>query len=110
MYRRVLAALALCAGLAACVPPDTSDPTVKAILQIGRCEQPGHGWQGIAWDTHGSRYSGGLGFLNATWTQYREPWMPANAGDATPLQQILVAEKLHDRYGWRPWGCRTAIR
>lgn len=55
----------------------------------------------------GSTYSGGLGFANTTWTGFGGGEFAANAGDATREQQIIVAERVHARYGLSGWGCRA---
>lgn len=73
--------------------------------RLANCETRGN------WHMKGNRYSGGVGFYNPTWTQFHLPGMPANAGDATKAQQIVVAERVvHELqpYGsWRggKWGC-----
>lgn len=74
-------------------------------VRIGRCEQPGRGYKGINWSHPGPRYQGGLGFYSGTWAAFKEPHMPANAGQATWRQQMWVANKLYARYGTSPWGC-----
>jgi hypothetical protein len=80
------------------------------FLRIGRCEQPGNGWQGIQWDHHGS-YNGGLGMLNANWSWYARsvPGVTAYAYDATPAQQIAGARWLALKVGGlNGWGCYNA--
>lgn len=74
-------------------------------IRIGRCEQPGSGYRGVYWSHPGPRYQGGLGFYSGTWAAFKEPHMPANAGQATWRQQMWVANKLYARYGTSPWGC-----
>ena len=74
-------------------------------IRIGRCEQPGGGYKGVYWSQPGPRYQGGLGFYSGTWAAFKEPHMPANAGQATWRQQMWVANKLYARYGTSPWGC-----
>ena len=74
-------------------------------VRIGRCEQPGSGYKGVYWSHPGPRYQGGLGFYSGTWAAFKEPGMPANAGQATWRQQMWVANKLYARYGTSPWGC-----
>lgn len=84
--------------------------TVDLFLHIGRCEQPGDGWQGIEWDHHGS-YNGGLGILNANWRWIvrNNPHLPALAYDATPMQQIEGAQWLASKVGgFSGWSCWTA--
>lgn len=80
-------------------------PHKRQWITIGRCEQPGKGRWGIWWSMNGPKYSGGLGFANSTWSAFRLRGYPARAGDASWFQQMRVAERLHDRYGFSPWGC-----
>jgi hypothetical protein len=60
---------------------------------VQNCEE-GPGTTG--WSTAGSEYEGGLGFAYATWDQYRFPDSPAYAYDATPIQQMEVAQNVVD--------------
>lgn len=74
-------------------------------VTIGRCEQPGSGYKGINWSHTGPTYQGGLGFWYGTWSGYKYPGMPSNAGYATWRQQMKVANRLLAMYGTSPWGC-----
>jgi hypothetical protein len=74
-------------------------------IRIGRCEQPGPGYRGINWSHTGPTYQGGLGFWHGTWTGFKYPGMPSNAGYATWRQQMEVANRLLALYGTSPWGC-----
>ncbi len=74
----------------------------------------GVNWDGIAscetggnWSMQGSRYSGGLGFANTTWSSFGGGQFAPNAGQATREQQIVVAERVYARYGLSGWGCRA---
>lgn len=76
--------------------------------RIAQCEVGGN------WAMHGPKYSG-IGFANSTWKRYRYNWMPENAGDASPLEQIAVGERV--RWELKPsgslrtkWGCRDAAK
>ena len=56
------------------------------------------------WHSDGPKYFGGLGWLAATWAEFRAPTFPRNMADATPQQQAwamahLVGTLLH---GWWP--------
>lgn len=75
------------------------------FVRIGRCEQPGSGYKGINWSHTGPTYQGGLGFWYGTWTSFKYPGMPSNAGYATWRQQMRVANRLLAVYGTSPWGC-----
>jgi hypothetical protein len=67
---------------------------------IARCETGGN------WSMQGPRYSGGLGFANSTWDAFGGREFAPNAGLASREQQIVVAERVHARYGLSGWGCR----
>ncbi len=67
---------------------------------IAACETGGN------WSMRGSRYSGGLGFYNGTWSSFGGGQFASNAGLATREQQIVVAERVYHRYGLSGWGCR----
>jgi hypothetical protein len=67
---------------------------------IARCETGGN------WSMQGSRFSGGLGFANSTWSSFGGGQFASNAGQATREQQIVVAERVYARYGLSGWGCR----
>ncbi len=67
---------------------------------IARCETGGN------WSMQGSRFSGGLGFANSTWSGFGGGQFAPNAGQATREQQIVVAERVYARYGLSGWGCR----
>jgi hypothetical protein len=71
-------------------------------------------WDGIAqcetggnWSMRGSRYSGGLGFYNGTWTSFGGREFASNAGQASREQQIVIAERVYAAYGLSGWGCRA---
>ncbi len=68
---------------------------------IARCETGGN------WSMRGSRYSGGLGFYNGTWSSFGGREFASNAGLATREQQIVVAERVFARHGLSGWGCRA---
>lgn len=74
-------------------------------VTIGRCEQPGSGYMGVNWSHTGPTYQGGLGFWYGTWSGFKYPNMPSNAGYATWRQQMKVANRLYRMYGTSPWGC-----
>lgn len=74
-------------------------------IAIGKCEQPGSGYMGVNWSHTGPTYQGGLGFWYGTWSGFKYPGMPSNAGYATWRQQMKVANRLLNMYGTSPWGC-----
>jgi hypothetical protein len=74
----------------------------------------GVNWDGIAqcetasnWHMQGSKFSGGLGFYNGTWSGFGGRQFAPNAGMATREQQIVVAERVYARHGLSGWGCRA---
>lgn len=89
------------APVVAPAPPPPPPPPASANWDaIARCETGGN------WSMRGSRYSGGLGFANTTWDGFGGREFAWNAGAATREQQIVVAERVYDRFGLSGWGCR----
>ena len=79
------------------VTPDTGaqQPVNAATMyllaswqQVAICETGGN------WAAVGPVYSGGLGFLNQTWTAYGGDEYAPKAGFASMLEQIAVAERV----------------
>ena len=87
-----------------------SDPDMDKWRQIARCEMPGPGgtpsepW-GVHWTFIGSRFSGSMGIANVTWRAFGGTEFGPTAGHATWQQQITVARRIRDRYGYSAWGC-----
>ena len=115
---RIFTAIVVVSGvvlLSACggpnTPPSPSYPADRAEYwaAMGRCEQPGDGWGGVQWDIHGPTYEGGLGFYVSTWDHWRPEDFPENAGDATPEQQMIVADRIYDDVGPGAWGCSRTV-
>lgn len=92
----------------------------RFFVAIGRCEQPApstrmrHGkWPArYAWgiDWHQRRnysYPGGLGVWAPLWTEkgIAGTDMARSADRATPVQQMIHAQRIVDRYGAYAWGC-----
>lgn len=50
-----------------------------------------------------TRFEGGLHFAPRTWDAFRDPSMPDHAGEAVPVAQIVVAERVLDEQGWQAW-------
>jgi len=73
-------------------------------VKVGQCEQPGKGYRGVQWSHRGPAYQGGLGFAASSWRAFKPKGYPANAGDATWRQQMVVANRLWRSVGWG-WGC-----
>ncbi len=63
----------------------------------------------------GSEFSGGLGFTRANWDEFNTFGYPADAADATPLEQIRVAVAFATAYWGNPDaapdqdGCRRVL-
>jgi hypothetical protein len=60
----------------------------KAWSKVNVCEEGGD------WHVRGSTYAGGLGVSNVNWTYYRHGQFTESAADATPAEQIIVAERI----------------
>ena len=72
--------------------------------RVQNCEEgPGT----AEWATEGPVYAGGLGISRANWSAYNVYGFPADAGQATPDQQIMVAERIQfnppDQNGCAAW-------
>ena len=59
---------------------------------VNLCEEGGN------WHVDGPRYFGGLGWLNATWQEFRLAWMPRNMALATPSEQAVALGRFAHRY------------
>jgi hypothetical protein len=60
---------------------------------VAICEEGG--WHNV----DGPTYYGSLGWLWATWQEFRLPWMPINMFYATPTEQALALSRFAKRYG-----------
>lgn len=72
-------------------------------------------WQRVAicevngrWNMEGTVYSG-IGFLNVNWQHFGGTQFGSSAGDATPVQQVLIGMRITqtwipDQYGCSPLG------
>jgi hypothetical protein len=69
---------------------------------IARCES---GSNPPNWRHNSGTYQGGLGFYRGSWDQFKPAGYPAEAYQATPWQQVVVAERIRARYGYTGWGC-----
>ena len=86
---------------------------LAAVAEFYR-PKTGVDWDGIAqcetggnWSMQGSRFSGGVGFYNGTWTGFGGRQFAPNAGMATKAEQIIVAERVYARHGLSGWGCKA---
>jgi len=110
MVGRAGAALvaALCFIPAGAAAPAPLPPNHDLWVAVGRCEQPGKGYKGVNWshpgNGRGGGFQGGLGFYHRSWDAYKPKGYPADAGQATWRQQMIVANRLWRMAGWG-WGC-----
>ena len=90
------------------------------FIAIGLCEQPapadkqrkngtwmsGYEW-GINWHHPGPTYPGGLGVFAPLWTEDgidgRD--LAPSPSEATPVEQMIHAQRIVDKYGLYAWGC-----
>jgi len=82
-------------------------PNYKFFIAIGRCEQPGRGKWGIAWHQKGASYPGGLGVWAPLWTEkdISARRFAISADRATPVEQMIHAQMIINKYGEYAWGC-----
>lgn len=73
----------------------------KIWWAIGMCET------GLNWKHHTSSYQGAFGFYYGSWDAFRPKNYPSEAYNATPQQQLYVAQRIYARYGFTGWGCYT---
>lgn len=81
---------------------DTVTPDQRAAWdRVAMCEEGGN------WQADGSRFSGGLGITRANWSIYGGLQYASSAAQATPDQQIMVAERIQsyppDQHGCSSW-------
>jgi hypothetical protein len=71
--------------------------------RLAECESNGN------WRIDGA-FDGGLQFHPGTWTAYRPDGFPRYAYEATPGQQVFVAEQVLAAEGWNAWpACSAAL-
>lgn len=71
---------------------------------VNQCEQGGD-WHAYGTFGNGLRGGGGLGISDGAWQENGGTEYGPNAAAATPEQQMIVAERIYDRYGASAWGC-----
>ena len=70
---------------------------------LAECESHGE-WDYGPHSTWGSRmYEGGLQFAPSTWDGFKPAGYPEAAYQASPSQQILVAQRVWEAQGWEAW-------
>ncbi len=83
-------------------PVDTVTATQRAEWdRVAMCEEGGN------WEADGSRFSGGLGITRSNWDSYGGLQYAPEAAEATPDEQIMVAERIQayppDQGGCSSW-------
>ena len=83
-------------------PVDTVTPYQRAAWdRVAMCEE------GVNWQSDGSRFSGGLGITRSNWAIYGGEQYAPEAAEATPDEQIMVAERIQasppDQGGCSSW-------
>jgi hypothetical protein len=83
-------------------PVDTVTPAQRAAWdRVAMCEEGGN------WESDGSRFSGGLGITRSNWAIYGGLQYAPEAAEATPDEQIMVAERIQasppDQGGCSSW-------
>ena len=63
------------------------------VLRVHVCEEP-------SWHVNGAEYQGGLGWLHATWLEFRSPGDPWNMATASVTQQAQAMIRFAAEYGW----------
>lgn len=81
---------------------DTVTPAQRAAWnRVAVCEEGGN------WQADGPRFSGGLGISRANWVAYGGLRYAPSGAQATPDQQIMVAQRIQysppDQYGCSSW-------
>ena len=80
--------------------PHRLPPHWKQWIAIGKCEQPGTGWKGVAWthDGPGVSFPGGLGYTILLGEWYKPADATGRMSTWTPLQQLWAAERGYYHY------------
>lgn len=68
--------------------------------RVGQCETQ------LNWRHSNSSYQGAFGFAISSWDGYKLDGYPAEAWQATPWEQYMVALEIYNRFGMSGWGCK----
>lgn len=101
-------------------PPPTT--TTSEVVAVAQSAPSGNVWYRLAdcesgewdrnrnpipgsarWSVHDSVHEGGLQFAVSTWDGFKPAGYPDGAHQASPDQQIAVAERVRDAQGWGAW-------
>lgn len=86
------------ATVAVLLPGPPADAVPEVWDAIAACESD------HTWDYDGpSGFDGGLQFLPSTWVEFSPDHFPPYAHQATPSEQVAVAERVLDVQGWQAW-------
>jgi hypothetical protein len=92
--RAVTVAATLLVGSHVSHPRPTS-AEITMTMRVHVCEESSAGW---FVDVDG--YGGGLGWKDATWSEYRDAWMPTVAWRAPKWEQVLSMVNFARVNGW----------
>ncbi len=79
--------------------PLVSAAVMAVWMKVAQCET------GQQWAMQGPVYSGALGIKNSSWLAYGGTQFALNAGLATPMEQVVVAERIDGGYVPDQYGC-----
>jgi len=80
-------------------PPPPPVPHYDQWIRLQRCESSYLGWTANT----GNGYYGGLQFALRSWRAVGGDEFASRPDLATPLQQMIAAERLLSEQGWRAW-------
>lgn len=82
----------------------------RKFVSLGRCEQPGSEFGGVKWTTPaGWKWQGGTGMYRGTHQAVGHPYNK-NIGATSWQTQVLVAERVRQRWGITAWGAHRCWR
>jgi len=70
------------------IQPSVTPAQLASWSKVNVCEEGGN------WHVQGEMFSGGLGISNANWIAFGGTEFAPDAADATPAEQIIVAERI----------------
>jgi hypothetical protein len=81
-------------------------PSHEHWMAMHECEQPEVTG---GWTAQDSSYGGGEGIANSTWRAFGGTEFAPLPSQATPDQQIEIANRIYETLGPGAWGCKTNI-
>jgi hypothetical protein len=85
--------------------PAATTAHTAAWDHIAHCESGGQWHHPPAHNRIGT-FSGGLMIMNSAWRQFGGGRYASAAWQATKGEQIVIAEAILARVGWKAWSCR----